>query len=272
MASPHVAVTHFAGRAGDHNERAMAASPRLAWALAERFGVSPSVVGMPRQALSTGWEIELNSAREELWHMQELHRSILEDGAVPVTALSRCAVALATLPVVAARHPDAVVVWFDAHADAHTPETSRSGFLGGLALSGALGWWDSGFGAGLEPWNTVLAGVRDMEPREAAMVEAAGIAVVEPGPGFAERLKLAVDGRDVYVHIDCDVLEPGIVPTDYRVPGGLTLEDLHDAGTVLADSRVRGLQVGELETEHGTENLAPLLRALGPLLDAVARG
>ena len=272
MTAPRVAVTHFAGRAGDHNDRAMAASPRLARALAEHFDVPPSVVGVPREALSTGWEIELNSAREDLSRMQELHAAILDDGAIPVTALSRCAVALATLPVVAARHPDAVVVWFDAHADVHTPETSRSGFLGGLALSGALGWWDSGLGAGLAPWNTVLAGARDIEPAEAAMIQASGVSVVPPGADFAERLRGVVDGRAVYVHIDCDVLDPGIVPTDYRVPDGLSLDDLHAAAAALAESPILGLQIGELETEHGAENLAPLLRALAPLLDAAMRG
>lgn len=41
-------------------------------------------------------------------------------GVVPVTALTRCAVALATLPLIASHHPDAVVVWFDAHADINT--------------------------------------------------------------------------------------------------------------------------------------------------------
>ncbi|WP_275477567.1 arginase family protein [Aureimonas ureilytica] len=42
---------------------------------------------------------------------------------------SRCAVSIATLPVVAKHHPDACVVWFDTHADLNTPESTTSGYL-----------------------------------------------------------------------------------------------------------------------------------------------
>ena len=78
----------------------------------------------------------------------ELDR-VFTSGLTPLTASSRCAVALATLPVVAAHRPDAVVVWFDAHADLNTPENTTTGYLGGLAYSGPLGHWDSGLGSGL---------------------------------------------------------------------------------------------------------------------------
>ena len=61
-----VVVTHVAGRIGDHNDRAMAASPRLAAALARRYDVEPVVIGSPRPALSVGWQVELDAARDEL--------------------------------------------------------------------------------------------------------------------------------------------------------------------------------------------------------------
>ena len=58
------------------------------------------------------------------------------------------------------------MVWFDAHADLNTPSTTPTGYLGGLALSGPLGWWNSGLGAGLQPRNAVLVGVRDVDTHE----------------------------------------------------------------------------------------------------------
>jgi len=143
------------------------------------------------------------------------------------------------------------------------------GYLGGLALSGPLGLWDSGLGAGLGTDNVVLAGVRDIDPPEADLIEGAGIPLVGPGEGFAERLGRVVDGRPVYIHIDCDVLEPGIVPTDYLVGGGLSLAELRQAAEVLARGEVVGIQIGELETATGEEDLDPLLDALSPVLDAV---
>lgn len=266
---PGVAVTQFAGRAGDHNDRAMAASPRLAAALAARYGVTSTVVGSPRPALSAPWDVELDAARDELAELRTRYRQLFAGGRSPVTALSRCAVALATLPVVARHRPDAVVVWFDAHADLNTPENTTTGYLGGLALSGPLGLWDSWLGAGLVSGNAVLAGVRDIDPPEADLIENTELTLVSPGPGFGDRLGKVVAGRPVYVHIDCDVMNPGIVPTDYLVDGGLSLTDLRDAATALAGSEIVGIEIGELETTTGDEDLTPLLDALAPVFNAL---
>ncbi|WP_087007870.1 arginase family protein [Gulosibacter sp. 10] len=265
-AGANVAVVHFAGRAGDHNDRAMAASPRLAAALAARFDVETETIGEPRPALSTDWDVELEAARDELTQMQRAYLRLFDDGRAPVTALSRCAVAPATLPVVARYRPDAVVVWFDAHADLNTPETTTTGYLGGLALSAPLGLWDSGLGSGLRMERAIIAGGRDIDPPEASLIASTPLTLVEPGTGFAARLADAVAGRPVYIHIDCDVLEPGIVPTDYRIPGGLTLDEFQEAVEAVSGGELVGVEIGELETETGEEDLAPLLAALEPAL------
>lgn len=120
--------------------------------------------------------------------------------------LSCCSVALTTLPVVARHHRDAVALWFDAHPDLNTPETSTSGYLGGLALSGALGWWDSGLGARLSEHNTILVGARDIDPQEQRLLDRPDLTLLAPGPNLTERLEEPIRGCPVYVHIDCDVL------------------------------------------------------------------
>ncbi|SEP58141.1 arginase family protein [Microlunatus flavus] len=267
---PDQAVVHFAGRSGDHNDRAMAAAPYVAAAFAEHLGVPPFVVGHPEPALSAGWHEELEAARAGLVTLAATFDDLLGAGRTPVAAVNRCSVALATLPVVARHRPDAVVVWFDGHADLNTPATSTTDFLGGLALSGPLGLWDSGLGAGLAAERAVLAGARDIDPAERELLDAGGVTLVAPGPGFAERLATVVGGRPVFVHVDCDVLEPGTVPTDYRVPDGLTLDDLAGALAALARGEVVGLEVAELETaatEDGTRAAARrLVDAVAPLL------
>ena len=45
-----------------------------------------------------------------------------------------CSVAIPAVAHAAARHPSLAVVWFDAHGDLHTTETSPSGALAGMAL------------------------------------------------------------------------------------------------------------------------------------------
>ena len=268
-----VALTHFAGRAGDHNDRAMVGSRFVSASLAARFTVEPAVIGSPRPALSAGWEEELASALPELRETSRRYQRLFDEGVVPVTALSRCAVALVTLPVVAAHRPDAVVVWFDAHADLNTPETTTTGYLGGLAFSGPMGWWDSGLGAGLHAHNGVLVGVRDVDADEEQLIADSPVQWVKVGPNQSEELRRAVADRPVYVHIDCDVLEPGAVLTDYIVPDGLTLADLRQTAEVLAESEIVGIEIGEFEAEpdsdDAAESAANLFDALEPILQRI---
>jgi len=119
-----LALTLFNGRAGDHNDRAMAGGPLLAAELADRLDLEPVTIGSPEPALNTDWETELAAAMPALRQLTARCEDVQAAGQVPVTALSRCAVALATIPVVVQHHPDARVVWFDPHADLNTPATT----------------------------------------------------------------------------------------------------------------------------------------------------
>jgi len=84
------------------------------------------------------------------------------------------------------------------------------------------------------------------------------------------RLRDAVADRPVYVHLDCDVLEPGIVPTDYQVPGGLSLEDLDAAAEILATRRVLGIEIGEFEVTPRSSDTPASPTALIEALDRAA--
>jgi arginase family enzyme len=269
------ALTVFQGRAGDHNDLAMQGSVLLGDELAGRLGLTARYIGQPEPALNTDWERELAAARPVLTEMQAAYERIFDAGAVPVTALSRCTVALATLPVVARHRQDACIVWFDAHADLNTPHNTATGYLGGMALSGAAGLWDTGLGGDLSTSNIVLGGIRDLDPPEQHLVDEGIVGAVLMGTELAGRLREAIAERPVYVHLDCDVLDPGIVPTDYRVPGGMSLEDLHMVAGMLAEHEIVGVEIAELEGAW-TANDDPfspsrMLDAMQPLLDATSR-
>lgn len=195
---------------------------------------------------------------------------VLSSGSVSVAATSRCAVSLATLPAVARYHPESCVVRFDSHADLNTPEATETGYLGGLALAGPAGLWDSGLGKGLSLDQIVLVGQRDLDPFETELIDMHNIPHIKPGESLAGRLKDAVAGRAVHVHLDCDVLNPGIVPTDYVHEGGLTLEELRACCDVIAAGPFVGIEIAEFQNswEPGGEPVSPaaLLDALSPLL------
>lgn len=119
------------------------------------------------------------------------------------------------------------VVWFDAHGDLHTMQTTTSGFLGGMPYAVALGWdlQDWRLAAGLEPplrpEAAVLVGGCDLDPAERAALERSPILHVETEtlmrPEVAERIQAALGGRASearawYVHLDLDVGGPEVCP------------------------------------------------------------
>ncbi|USX17046.1 arginase family protein [Oxalobacteraceae bacterium OTU3CAMAD1] len=265
-----IALTVFQGRAGDHNDLAIPGAKAIGDQLGVMLGLAPLTIGSPETALSVDWRIELDHALPALRQIQQRFEQIFLDGDMPLSATSRCAVSLATLPVVAKYRKDACIVWFDAHADLNTPASTNSGYLGGLALSGPAGLWESGLGAGLALDNLVLVGQRDLDPFEMQLIASGKVCHVPPGPGLDHRLRKAIAGRPIYVHLDCDVLEPGIVPTDYVHAHGLTLQDLRGACEVIAEGGVVGLEIAEFQNSWvaGGPSVSPvpLIRTLEPLI------
>src|SRR5215212_7909439 len=88
-------------------------------------------------------------------HLPELLAASREAVAVgtPVVLMSECTLVPPVLAAVRERHPDVALVWIDAHGDLNTPETTPSGFLGGMPFAQLLGWCfdDWRRQAGLEP-------------------------------------------------------------------------------------------------------------------------
>jgi arginase len=262
----------FVGPTGDHNDRGMEGAPIVGRELSRRLDLTPTVIGKPQPATSEPWQTALPAALPGLRELQREHSRIVERGDIPIAALPRCAASLATLPTVAKHHPEALVVWFDAHADLNTPDNTTTGYLGGLVLSAAIGWWDSGLGSGLSPDRVVLGGTRDLDAPEQALVDA-GTIKLAAGASLHTVLDEYVGDRPVYLHLDCDVLEPGTVPTDFHVPNGLTLEDLAVVSQRLSQNQIVGIEIAEFESAadptDDTNFVGPLLDALAPMITSL---
>jgi arginase len=180
----------------------------------------------------------------ELDHLvSEQVREAVAEGEFPLVLSGNCNTSVGTL---AGAGPEGLgIVWFDAHADFNTPETTATGFTDGMGLAIAVGhcWKKMAEGVPgflpVEEENAVLAGARAVEPPEEERLGASGVAVV--GADRIRReglpvLAVALDGlRErvgrVYVHLDLDVLDPAEVgPANGFAPeGGLTAEDLETA-------------------------------------------
>jgi len=207
-----------------------------------------------------------------LKQLQARFNDVLARGAISIAATSRCAVSLATLPVIAKHHPSACIGWFDCHADLNTPEATISGYLGGLAMAGPAGLWEAGLGGGLGLDKIVLVGQRDLDPFEQDLIAHDGIPHIKPQGDLVTGLRAAIAGRPVYVHLDCDVLNPGIGPSDYLQEGGLSLDDLRVCCKVIAEHEFVGIEIAEFqyawELGGDPEPPDPLLDALAPILAA----
>ncbi len=112
----------------------------------------------------------------------------------------------------AARHERLALVWFDAHGDLNTPESSPSGNPWGMPLRMIL---DAG---AVKPENTALVGARNLDPPESEFLEASGI---HAGEWAIDRALNEVDC--VYVAFDADVLDPGEAAVWMPEPGGLSI-------------------------------------------------
>jgi arginase len=125
-----------------------------------------------------------------------------------------CGVALGAIDHASRAHgSDLAVVWFDAHGDLHTPDTSTSGAFGGMVLRAVMGdgAWPLTAEHPVADERVVLAGARAFDEAEAAFIEGSGMTALTVERTTADDLVAAVEAsgaRFVYVHVDLDVLDP----------------------------------------------------------------
>jgi arginase len=146
------------------------------------------------------------------------------------------------------------VVWFDAHGDLNTPQTSPSGNAWGMPLRMVID------NDAVQPKHVALVGARNLDPPEVEFIASSGI---HTGDDAIER---ALDGADaVYVALDGDSVEPGELAVFMPEPDGLRLAELEETFQDIASrTRIAGLGLTGLVRDPANEpKLARLCTALG---------
>jgi arginase len=163
------------------------------------------------------------------------------------------------------------LIWFDAHADMNTPETSPSGNIHGMPLAVLLGYGAAeltnigGFAPKLAPNLSVHVGARDIDHGERELVRKLGIRLItmreidERGMSACMDEAIAVAARangGYAVTFDVDALDPGDAPgSGTLVRGGLTYREAHLAMEKIADAGgMRSLEVVEINTALDVNN------------------
>jgi arginase len=143
-------------------------------------------------------------------------------GGRPVVLSGDCMTALGTVSGLQRAGIGAGIVWFDAHGDVQTLETTTSGYLGGLPLRLLMGYRPELIAARLGlravPEHQVdLVDARDLDPPEVSYLAGAQIRRSEVGELDAAGLP---DGP-LYVHLDLDVIDSAQLPgLRFPAPGG----------------------------------------------------
>jgi arginase len=216
-----------------------------------RFGDGP-----PEEALSA-----------HLPRMLAASRKAVAAG-TPVVVTSECTMVPPVLAAVRERHPDVALVWIDAHGDLNTPETTPSGFIGGMPFAELLGWCFDDWRrlAGLDPplpeERAVLVGGRDLDPGERENVDRSKIHESDDAAGALAALP---QDAPLYVHVDTDVLDPSLTPdAGFPAPGGWSVERMRaEVAELGASRRVVALSICPSGPPAlDAEGLAPIVEAL----------
>jgi hypothetical protein len=165
----------------------------LAPLLGDQVGVEARMIGSPGEPAENDWSEDLRLSRGCLLEAGGQVDDAFTAGSFPVIVGGDCSIAITTLPTVVRHVPDARIVWLDAHGDFNTPDTTPSGFLGGMGLSAAVRQVGRRPGRRRRrPGERVLCGVRDLDGQEQVLLETSGVRTVRPS-----QLADELDGEQV---------------------------------------------------------------------------
>ncbi|HLA48577.1 MAG: arginase [Nitrospinae bacterium RIFCSPLOWO2_12_39_16] len=182
--------------------------------------------------------------------------TVLQEGAVPLSIGGDHSLAIGSIAGVSRflreKSKKAGLIWFDAHGDMNTPESTNSGNIHGMPLAVSLGLGAKAlteieaFSPKIESKNAVLIGVRNLDEREKGLIVNSGIKVYTMKEidenGMSNIIRKAIDlaARDTdYIHLsfDMDVCDPSIAQgVGTPVKGGLNYREAHLAMEKIAES------------------------------------
>ena len=232
-----------------------------------------TVVEDPIEALEEGDERAkyldqiLAVCSEIAGHVESASRA----GELPLVLGGDHSLALGVFGGLARVHGPVGTIWFDAHADCNTPESTPSGNVHGMGLSGALGWNGEHFAGGHWPLpsvdedRTVLIGVRALDPGERDRLRQSRVRVFTISEidrlGMEAVIRGALEhvsgAAHVHVSLDMDVMDPFWAPgVGTAVRGGISYREAHLAMELVSEAgAVDSLEVVEVNPILDRENM-----------------
>lgn len=178
----------------------------------------------------------------------------IEEGSFPLVLGGDHSIAIGTLAGVAKHYNNLGVIWYDAHGDLNTAETSPTGNIHGMPLAVNLGMGHplltnvGGYAPKIKPENIVIIGARSLDEGERELIKEQGIKVYTMHEidriGMTKVMEEAIaylkgktDG--VHLSLDLDGLDPNDAPgVGTPVLGGISYRESHLAMEMLAESDI----------------------------------
>lgn len=179
---------------------------------------------------------------------------VIENKDFPLVFGGDHSIAIGTLAGVSKHYENLGVIWYDAHGDLNTSDTSPSGNIHGMPLAVSLGIGDEsltgigGYTPKVKPENIVIIGARSLDEGERELIKERGIQVFTMHEvdrmGMTKVMEEAInylkDKTDgVHLSLDLDGLDPSDAPgVGTPVMGGISYRESHLAMEMLAESNL----------------------------------
>lgn len=161
----------------------------------------------------------------------------------PLIFAGDCVSALGALKGLERKSP--AVLWYDAHGDFNTPQTTPSGFLGGMPLAAIVGMGNEILmqGIGLSPireTDVIITDARDLDPKEGENLRKSQVTHLQ---NTSDLLIASLPNKPLYVHMDVDVVNSETMPAmNYPTSGGPNTEQVVETvHRIIRDADVVGV-------------------------------
>jgi arginase len=192
-------------------------------------------------------------------------------GQFPLVLGGDHSIAIGTIAGVLQHKKKLGLLWFDAHGDINTVESSPSGNIHGMSVAVSLGRGHEqlraigGVTAQLDPAKIVMIGIRDLDPGEKVLLKELGVTVftmheidiMGMAKVMAEAIRIVSEDTDgIHVSFDMDVIDPLHAPgVGTPVVGGLTYRESHLAMELVSSANiVTSAEFAEVNTVLDNKN------------------
>lgn len=177
------------------------------------------------------------------------------------------------------------LIYFDAHADINTPETTRSGLMGGMPVASATGMCfhrlrrQAGLIVPLPTRYVTYVGVREVDALEYEILDRSDVEYItvddvkSMSPTIREQMDRLSSITDLtYIHIDTDVLNPGEMPGHTTPePNGFSRDQIAKCLEVMCSyPKVACLGIASMPTEGDPEGAS--IRAFHKMIKGAIKG